>query len=726
MATLVLSAAGTAIAGPIGGSIGSFIGSQIDAQIFGPPDREGPRLEELKVTTSSYGTPMPRHFGRMRAAGTLIWATDLKETSEETGGKGQPSVTNYSYSASFAVALASRPIARLGRVWADGNLLRGAAGDLKFPGELRMYRGLGDQKPDPLIASAEGNACPAFRGIAYCVFEDLALADFGNRIPSLTFEIIADNGTVSLTDLLTPLDRDISADRPLSSLEGYSDEGGAIVDTLASIDRVYPLSSNATKASLTFTSGNSDPDLLITLPEAVVDHDADGFGKAQGRSESIRADETRVPAGMRYYDVDRDYQAGLQRAGGRAIPGRNRVIEFPGALRAAPARKLADDAAERARRAQDRLSYRIAEIDPRLVPGQVVSVPGRQGRWQVEAWEWRETGVELELLRLPYRKAAQAPTDAGRSLPQLDLLAGPTLLEAYELPWDGTGPSDQPQVFAAASASTAGWRGAALYAQEGSALTPIGATGSTRAIVGALVEAIRPGESALIDRHTRITVQLASEDFSLDSCSLEELAEGHNRALVGGEVIQFANAAHLGEGAWQLSTLLRGRGGTEYAARSGHDGGSSFVLLDGRPSNVDHTQLAGAGSLAAIGIADNDPVSDAITNRGITIRPLSPVHAKVVLHVDGALDLSWVRRARGAWTWTGTVDAPLVEQSELYEVGVGDTKAPALTWQVSERRLVLDSATVTLLRADHPGAAVWVRQIGTHARSHPTLLTIID
>src|SRR5690606_38517213 len=115
----------TAIGGPLGGAIGSLIGHQLDRAVVGSgPRREGPRLRELAVTTSSYGTPIPRHFGTMRAAGTIVWATDLAESSERSGGgKGRPATTTYDYSASFAVALASRPIWRLGRVWADGNLL---------------------------------------------------------------------------------------------------------------------------------------------------------------------------------------------------------------------------------------------------------------------------------------------------------------------------------------------------------------------------------------------------------------------------------------------------------------------------------------------------------------------------------------------------------------------------------------------------------------------------
>src|SRR3990170_8499595 len=105
MATLVLGTVGTMLGGPLGGAIGSLIGQAIDQQIFGPGPRKGPRLGDLTVQTSSYGNPVPRIYGTMRVAGTVVWATDLKEDREKlSGGKGQPAVVNYSYSASFAVA----------------------------------------------------------------------------------------------------------------------------------------------------------------------------------------------------------------------------------------------------------------------------------------------------------------------------------------------------------------------------------------------------------------------------------------------------------------------------------------------------------------------------------------------------------------------------------------------------------------------------------------------
>jgi hypothetical protein len=150
MATLVLTVVGNVLGGPIGGAIGAAIGQQIDrAVIGGGKAREGPRLKEFDVQTSSYGSAIPAVFGAMRIAGTVIWATDLIERkSKSGGGKGRPSTINYTYSVNMAVALSSRPLSRIGRIWADGNLLRGAAGDFKVQTGFRFYSGNGDQGAD--------------------------------------------------------------------------------------------------------------------------------------------------------------------------------------------------------------------------------------------------------------------------------------------------------------------------------------------------------------------------------------------------------------------------------------------------------------------------------------------------------------------------------------------------------------------------------------------------
>lgn len=200
MATLVLQAAGTAVGGlfgPVGAIVGraagALAGNIIDQRIFGDNStRSVGRLEDLTVQTSAEGNPILRLYGRSRVAGTVFWATDFEEhvTSSRVGGKGGgPRVREFSYTASFAVGLCEGPIARVGRVWADGEPI-----DIETV-TMRVYTGEAHQAPDPLIEAREGVA-PAYRGLAYVVFDNLPVGPYGNRLPQLTFEVTKPVGTV--------------------------------------------------------------------------------------------------------------------------------------------------------------------------------------------------------------------------------------------------------------------------------------------------------------------------------------------------------------------------------------------------------------------------------------------------------------------------------------------------------------------------------------------------
>jgi len=209
MASLVLSMAGASAgravfgaAGAIAGRLaGAIAGSAIDRALFATHtsrDVEGPRLSDLEVMASTEGAPIPRVYGRARLSGQVIWATNLEEvvnttsTTTRSGGGGKSfggasttttTRTTYSYYANLAVGLCEGPIGAVLRVWADGKPL-----DLTGI-TMRAYVGNESQAPDALIVAKDGQA-PAYRGLAYVVFERLPLESFGNRIPQLSFEVV--------------------------------------------------------------------------------------------------------------------------------------------------------------------------------------------------------------------------------------------------------------------------------------------------------------------------------------------------------------------------------------------------------------------------------------------------------------------------------------------------------------------------------------------------------
>ncbi len=207
MTTIVLQAAGsavgTALGGPMGGMIGRAAGAAagglIDQALFGGGStrvKDGPRLTDVGGLGSTEGAPIPRVYGRVRIGGELIWATRFEEAVTDTvrkdkksgkgGGGGAKTVTRtYSYFGNFAVGLCEGPVSHVRRIWADGKLVDRAGVT------VRVHAGHEDQMPDPLIAAKEGaHATPAFRGTAYVLFERFPLAEYGNRIPQFTFEVV--------------------------------------------------------------------------------------------------------------------------------------------------------------------------------------------------------------------------------------------------------------------------------------------------------------------------------------------------------------------------------------------------------------------------------------------------------------------------------------------------------------------------------------------------------
>lgn len=730
MATLIFTAIGTLIGGPLGGSVGALLGRQVDTLVFGGGSREGPRLSELSVTTSSYGYPLPRQFGRMRVAGQIIWATDLVEHKDKHGnGKGKPSTVEYSYTASFAVALASRPVERIGRIWADGKLLRGTSGDLKTGGTFRFYGGTGNQQPDPLLAAAEGaGRCPAYRGLAYAVFEDLQLGDFGNRIPALTFEVIADTAPLSLDLLLDGVIEDGDAAVPLPGLAGLALDG-PVAEVLAALDPFYPVDCDACDARLTIRPDRNQA-APIPLPEAATSTKQDDFGGNAGYARK-RGGESESPiAVLRYYDVDRDFQPGAQRASGRPLPGQPRTAELPAALEAGTARALIEAAARRDQWSRQTMAWRVTQLDPAVRPGALVTVPGHAGQWRVREWEWREHGVDLTLNRqFPASKPVTNGTvaDPGRIGQLADSAPAAARLAACELPWDGNAGTPVPLLLAAVSATGASWTGVSLYADQGDgALLPLGTSGRARAVIGTALTALPLASPLLFDRTGSVTIELAGADLLLTDATMRQLAMGANRAVLGQEILQFAAAEPLGGGRWKLSGLWRGRGGTENAVGS-HAAGESFILLGGNATVLDPDTVGNVpGTLiAAIGLGDDSPVTAPIALRGIGTRPLSPVHGAFAKDAAGAAVLHWTRRGRGAWAWTDGIDTPLNEQAELYEVIFGPLTSPVARWETSQPTLTIAADRLAALAAMNPSGSFAVRQRGDRGVSEPLLIPAV-
>ncbi|WP_420140895.1 phage tail protein [Sphingomonas sp.] len=717
MATLVLTTIGSLVAGPIGGAIGAVLGNQADRALLKPKGRQGPRLGDLSVQTSAYGVRLPRLFGTMRVAGTVIWATDLREDRHHSGGgKSGPATTSYSYSASFAVALSARPIRRVGRIWADGKLLRGAAGDWKSETGFRLHHGDEAQAADPLIASAEGiDATPAHRGLAYAVFEGMQLADFGNRIPSLTFEVEADAAQVGAEVIAQELIGGLMAGGNGPPLTGFAASGDSVRGAIEAIAAVHPLSLSDDGATLRIGAEET-----WTPAARWLGAQADDEGGAAIMRESRPAGSLPDMVAVAYYDPARDYQAGLQRAR-RAGSARNEDrVDLPAAVPGDLARGLAEAALTRSWRGRRRATVHLPWRYLGARAGQRIALA--DGVWRIEA-------IALEQMALTVRLRSDdpgAPTpigaDPGRAAAAADTQAGQTRLMLVELPSLDEVAAVTPQMFLAAAGSAAGWRRAeANFSLDGGAnWSPLGRT-APPAVIGRAVDVVGPASAALFDQINRVTIELAHDGMALQGADDAGLAAGANFALLGEELIQFGEAVQVAPRRFRIGRLMRGARGTEHAIDA-HQADEGFLLLDRAtllPLPLTRAVVGSAVSVMALGPGDGGAAVRADkTARGDALRPLAPVALSAERLGDGTIRFRWRRRSRTGWAWVDGADAPLGEDVERYRLDLSSAAA-------ARRSIMLDQPLYDypLAAQDEDGLAspttitAAVVQQGTYATS---------
>jgi len=270
MATLALSLAGqfagAMVGGPIGATIGralgALAGSAVDSWLFGSNERRETQPFDVRLVGSSEGAPIPRLYGWGRLSGNIIWARELERLGGDNAGAkgmGQREPEKDEIGASFAIGFCEGRVARLGRMWADGQLLdpRGIT--------YRFYSGTESQLPDGLIEATQGEGrAPAYRGLCYILFENLPLSRFGNRIPQISAELCRPVGelesairAITVIPGATEFGYDpVPRLRMIGAWDGVSENAHqkeGVSDWTCSIDELQALCSNLKHVSLVVT-----------------------------------------------------------------------------------------------------------------------------------------------------------------------------------------------------------------------------------------------------------------------------------------------------------------------------------------------------------------------------------------------------------------------------------------------------------------------------------------
>jgi len=298
-----------------------------------------------------------------------------------------------------------------------------------------------------------------------------------------------------------------------------------------------------------------------------------------------------------------------------------------------------------------------------------------------------QTATEPRAAGRPLVRLLDLPLGAEEEAPRNGLLAA-----VWSQPWAGA-----VQLYAGADAQSAQARSRV----------------NAPAQVGVLLDELAAGPEGRWRQDARLRIRLY--DGAFESRSRLSVLAGANQIAVetpeGWEVLAFEHAALEPDGAWRLTGLLRGLGGSP---APGASAGASAVTLDGAMGVLPVTDAERDAALSVIAVPQGARRSDGRARQlqavyhACDLRPLSPVHLKVTRTAQG-LTLDWIRRTRiGGDRWQG-LDVPLGEALEAYDVALHDPNGAVIArWSAASPQLVLP---LSELPTDLSGHSFSVRQV---------------
>lgn len=264
---------------------------------------------------------------------------------------------------------------------------------------------------------------------------------------------------------------------------------------------------------------------------------------------------------------------------------------------------------------------------------------------------------------------------------------GPTLLEILDIQIlhdvdDGLGLS----FYAAIAGLSDSWQGAVVelsldggenYIESEQATVP--------SVMGELATTLGLGEhpAEWPDTVNTCHVRIDTLGGELEPSDLVGLLNRRNLAIIGDEIVQFADAEEVSNGVWQIGYFLRGRKGTEAKE---HGIGERFVMLDGLvaiPIAVTHL-----GRELTFRATSNGAATDTGTVKTITYTGQSQTERRVgylEARVDGSnLVVTW----QGVGRLGGGANVAHGARFEGYEVEFDDGLNPVVLVATDDQEVV--------------------------------------
>ena len=593
--------------------------------------------------------------------------------------------------------------------------------------DIRIYTGTPDQLPDPLIIAAaeDSNLVPAYRNLAYVVFEKLALGDYGNGIPHITFEV-SRIPTEAPNDYLGYIISQIFAyaNETLFSGDVSPVFRGAAYD-VSTLDQSYTIDHfpliGYTVAGITpigealeplFLAGNVVVRDGPTARDAIINgtkflhrgdqdlyiiDDAEDLGAHEQGTEAGPVIDIKIipPSDMPdqvvvdHIDRDTDFQRTSQHARRIDVVTRNIVnVDLPMVITSefgsATAERLLWQAWQRQSTIEIRLppSHMAIQVTDR-VKFTYNDEPYLMEVWKVSRGHNYLIVIEGPLLAIPdiiargvIQPGVTGPTGIYIPPPTVALPLDFAALEDTQLTLPGY------YVRVAAINRTAIWRGAVMYQGTNDAVpgsfTPTESL-ANEAIAGTCETLLGGGVNPTTwDRVNTLDIRMYHG--SLSSASELDVLNGTNRLMVGIELIAFKNAILVDASnfTYRIDTFLRGQRDTMDAIETHIINEVAHLLIKTGTAFIDYN-LSNIGETRYIrGVPLHgdlvDQASTTITLVGGTLRPFAPADVRGIRHTpaDNDWTINWKRVTRAISRLLDIIEVPLIDGVANFEVDILD------------------------------------------------------
>lgn len=415
-------------------------------------------------------------------------------------------------------------------------------------------------------------------------------------------------------------------------------------------------------------------------------------GALKNLIEITRTQDVDLPrqVTVRYLNSEQDYSEGAQ-SDRRVITESVNLVDS--SIRAVmsdqTARELAQTMMMEAWVGRVKYKFDLLPKWARLEPGDIINIDlparGFTARVRIVTMTWQPYGpISVEAVRQDSNVYAPVTVGLGADTGNNGEVTSrepslPLPMDAPALRNADTGPGYYVAMYSAGDV----YLGSTLNRSDdgGASYSQVAST-NLEPVFGSMQSALRPDADYLVmDVSDRPRVYM--ENGTLSSVSDDQLYNKANTAIIGEngrwEVIQFKNAELIEPGVYELSNILRGRYGSEWAVAT-HAVTDRFVLFSGQQgiSRVGGEQdVAGRPKkLKAVTFGTSLEAALAVdfTPQSTSLRPYAVTDIQLEYTDDGTF-ITWKRRARVNASGDFSMAVPLDQSVEKYQYELydGDT-----------------------------------------------------